>query len=223
MLTVWREPEANHIYCLGVDTAEGLVHGDYSCAQVLDVRSGEQVAIWHGHIPPDTLANEVYNLALWYNDGLTCVESNNHGLTTLVQLRHLGHPNLFRKRSLNQATTKVSQEFGWKTTRTTKPLLIDDLGMALRNNELKIHDRFTLAELRTYVRNERGTMSGSPHDDRVMALALSNQMRQYAFMPEYSTKTDDYWTVDWFMRMVMNDDSDAPDTRIGASTTRGSV
>ena len=221
MLTVWREPEANHIYCLGVDTAEGLVHGDYSCAQVLDVRSGEQVAIWHGHIPPDTLANEVYNLALWYNDGLTCVESNNHGLTTLVQLRHLGHPNLFRKRSLNQSTSKVSQEFGWKTTRTTKPLLIDDLGMALRSEELTIHDRYTLAELRTYVRTSRGAMSGSPHDDRVMALALANEMRQYAFMPEYSTKKDDYWTVDWFARLVKPEETS--EMQIGKHSMRGTL
>ena len=66
MLTVWREPEQNNIYCIGVDTAEGLVHGDYSCAQILDVRSGEQVAVWHGHIPPDTLADEVYNFSrIW--------------------------------------------------------------------------------------------------------------------------------------------------------------
>ena len=224
MLTVWREPEANHIYCLGVDTAEGLVHGDYSCAQVLDVRSGEQVAIWHGHIPPDTLANEVYNLALWYNDALTCVESNNHGLTTLVQLRHLGHPNLFRKRSLNQSSSKVSQEFGWKTTRTTKPLLIDDLGMALRNNELKIHDRFTLAELRTYVRNERGTMSGSPHDDRVMALAMANQMRQYAFMPEFTLKQDEYWTVNWFRNLLPSvEKPDEEQLQIGQNTVRGTL
>ena len=221
MLTVWREPEPNHIYCLGVDTAEGLIHGDYSCAQVLDVRSGEQVAIWHGHIPPDTLANEVYNLALWYNDGLTCVESNNHGLTTLVQLRHLGHPNLFRKRSLNQSTSKVSQEFGWKTTRTTKPLLIDDLGMALRSEELIIHDRYTLGELKTYVRTSRGSMSGSPHDDRVMALALSNQMRQYAFMPEYSTKTDDYWTLDWFARLVKPEETS--EMQIGKHSMRGTL
>ena len=180
MLIVWREPVPRRAYCVGVDTAEGLVHGDYSCAQVLDVRSGEQVAIWHGHIPPDTLANEVYNLALWYNDALTCVESNNHGLTTITQLRHLGHPNLFRKRMLNRSTTKVSQEFGWKTTRTSKPLLIDDLGMALRAGELTIHDRYTLAELRTYVRNERGSMGGSPHDDRVMAYAIGWRMREFA-------------------------------------------
>ncbi len=223
MFTVWREPVGGHPYCIGVDTAEGLAHGDYSCAQVLDVRTGEQVAVWHGHIPPDTLANEVYMLALWYNDALTCVESNNHGLTTIVQLRHLGHPNLFRKRSLNQVTSKVSQEFGWKTTRTTKPLLIDDLGMALRGGELLLRDRYTLAELRTYTRNERGSMSGSPHDDRVMALALANQMRQYAFMPEFAPKVDDYWTVDWFARMVMRDSDVSNPMQIGAKTVRGTV
>jgi len=208
---------------MGVDTAEGLAHGDYSCAQVLDVRTGEQVAVWHGHIPPDTLAHEVYMLALWYNDALTCVESNNHGLTTITQLRHMGHVNLFRKRTLNAATTKVSQEFGWKTTRTTKPLLIDDLGMALRSDELIIHDRYTLAELRTYTRNERGSMSGSPHDDRVMALALANEMRQYAFMPEFTPKVDDYWTVDWFARLAGKSDDEPGPLRVGSHSMRGTV
>jgi len=151
------------------------------------------------------------------------VESNNHGLTTITQLRHLGYPNLFRKRTLNQATTRVSQEFGWKTTRTTKPLLIDDLGMALRGGELDIFDRYTMAELRTYVRSSRGSMNGSPHDDRVMALALANEMRQYAFMPEYAPAADDYWTVDWFARMIMKDDRGEKALQIGASTVRGTV
>jgi len=222
MLTVWRKPETNHVYCIGVDTAEGLIHGDYSCAQVLDVRTGEQCAVWHGHIPPDTFAHEIYMLGLWYRDALCCVESNNHGLTTIVQLRNLGYPRLFRKRTLNQATTRVSQEFGWKTTRTTKPLLIDDLGMALRAGELQIFDRYTLAELRTFVRSSRGSMNGSPHDDRVMALALANEMRQYAFMPEYSPEVDDYWTVDWFRRLLPSSDEPS-DLQIGQHTVRGTV
>ena len=222
MLTVWRRPVSNQIYVLGVDTAEGLAHGDYSCIQVLDVRTGEQAACWHGHIPPDNLAEEVHMLGLWYNDALCCVESNNHGLTTIVQLRHLGYPNMFRKRSVNKVTNKVSQEFGWKTTRTTKPLLIDDLGMALRNDELTLFDRNTVNELKTYVRNERGTMSGSPFDDRVMALALSNQMRQYAFMPEYAPAADDYWTVDWFKNLAVSEKPSAS-TRIGSKTVRGTV
>lgn len=220
-LEVWVPPNAGHGYVMGVDTAEGLVHGDYSCAHVLDLNTGELVASWHGHIPPDTLADEVLSLGLWYRDALCCVEANNHGLTTITQLRQLGYPNLFRRRSLNQATAKVSQEFGWKTTRTTKPLLIDDLGMALRSEELTIRDRFTLAELRTYVRNERGSMSGSPHDDRVMALALANEMRQYAFMPEFVKRVDDYWTVDWFARLVKPEET--ADMHIGKHSMRGTL
>ena len=172
-LEVWREPDAMHAYVMGVDTAEGLGHGDYSCVQVLDVGTGEQVAIWHGRIPPDALAVEVTRLGLWYRDALCCVESNNHGLTTITILRQLGYPRLFRQRSLNRTTNKVSQEFGWRTTRTSKPLMIDDLGMALRNDELSIFDVSTIRELRTFTRNDRGTMSGSPFDDRVMALALA--------------------------------------------------
>ncbi len=220
-LEVWCKPESNHAYVLGVDTAEGLGHGDYSCIQVLDVNTGDQAAIWHGHIPPDELAAEVFRVGLWYRDALCCVESNNHGLTTITMLRQLGYPRLFRKRSLNQATAKVSMEFGWRTTRTSKPLMIDDLGMALRNDELRLFDRHTVGELRTFTRNERGSMSGSPYDDRVMALALANQMRKYAHAPEYVDHPDDYWTVDWFRRLAVADDLDPGNFRIGATGVRG--
>ena len=206
---------------MGVDTAEGLGHGDYSCVHVLDLNTGELVAAWHGHIPPDALADEVLSLGLWYRDALCCVESNNHGLTTITMLRQLGYPNLFRRRSLNQATSKVSQEFGWKTTRTTKPLMIDDLSMALRNSELILKDQHTIAELRTFVRNERGSMSGSPHDDRVMALALANQMRKYAFIPEYVQQVDDTWTFNWWMREASKKEP-VSDT-IGMNTVRGTA
>ena len=34
-LEVWREPDGMHAYVMGVDTAEGVGHGDYSCSQVV--------------------------------------------------------------------------------------------------------------------------------------------------------------------------------------------
>ena len=221
MLTVWQRPKRWSGYTLGVDTAEGLGHGDYSCVQVIDAKEGEQVAIWHGRIPPDELAYEVYNIGIWYGNALCCVESNNHGLTTIVQLRQLGYPNLFRKRSLNNESNKMTQEFGWKTTRTSKPLMIDDLGMALKNDELVLHCRDTIGELRTFTRNERGSMSGSPYDDRVMALALANQMRKYAFIPEYVQTVDDTFTFDWWRRQIPKN---APeDSAIGTNAFRGTA
>ncbi len=222
MLTVWERPERWSGYVLGVDTAEGLGHGDYSCIQVIDVKAGEQVAVWHGHIPPDELAVEVYNIGVWYGNALCCVESNNHGLTTIVQLRQLGYPNLFRKRSLNTENNRITQEYGWRTTRTSKPLMIDDLAKALKNDELVIHCESTIAELRTFVRNDKGGMSGSPYDDRVMSLALANQMRKYAHVPEYAPVVDDTWTLDWWRRQIPNKVSEHGQV-IGQSSLRGTV
>jgi len=223
MFTVWQEPERWNGYVLGVDTAEGLGHGDYSCIQVVDAKNGEQVAVWHGRIPPDELAHEVYRIGMWYGDALCCVESNNHGLTTITQLRQLGYPKLFRKRSLNKSTDRITQEFGWRTTRTSKPLLIDDLAKAMKNEELILHCEHTIAELRTYRRNEKGGMSGSPFDDRVMSLALANQMRQYAYVPEYAPVVDDSWTFDWWRRQIpKNQEATGQDT-IGKNTMRGTV
>ena len=98
--------------------------------------------------------------------------------------------------------------------------MIDDLSSALRNEELVIRDKHTLAELRTFVRNDRGTMSGSPYDDRVMALALANQMRKFAYEPEYAPEVDDYWTVDWFARLIPGQYNEDPLT-IGLNTIRG--
>jgi len=221
MLTVWQEPERWSGYVLGVDTAEGLGHGDYSCVQVIDAKNGEQVAVWHGRIPPDELATEVYRIGLWYGNALCCVEANNHGLTTITQLRQLGYPNLYRRRSLNQTSQRVSQEFGWLTTRTSKPLMIDELAQALKNEELLLHDEYTFAELRTFTRNDRGQMSGSPHDDRVMSLALANQMRKHAFVPEYVQNVDDTFTLDWWHRQIPK--NDVTTDRIGSHTSRGTV
>ena len=50
-LEVWQYPEVHHAYVMGVDTAEGLGHGDYSVIQVLDVGTGEQCAIGTATLP----------------------------------------------------------------------------------------------------------------------------------------------------------------------------
>ena len=64
-------------------------------------------------------------------------------------------------------------------------------------------------------------MSGSPHDDRVMSLALANQMRKHAFIPEYVQNVDDTFTFDWWRRQIPRNQ---PVTDIiGSHTSRGTV
>ena len=81
-------PEEDTAYVIGADVAEGLKHGDYSSAHVLAVGDETRVvAEWHGHIEPDLFAYELFKLGTWYNTALVLPEVNNHGLTTVTELR----------------------------------------------------------------------------------------------------------------------------------------
>lgn len=206
---VWVEPEASHIYSIGVDTAEGLGHGDQSCVQVLDVRTGEQVACYCDRIPPDLIAVIAERIGTWYNAALLVVESNNHGLATINTLRGMGYRSIFRRRQVNRLYNRVTEEYGFKTTRSTKPLIISGLDEAMRDGSVIVHEAESFVELRGYVRDERGSMGGSPFDDRVMALALANHGRAFMHLREpEDAKRDDYMTFAWWARQGVNDDAD---------------
>ena len=163
------------------------------------MQTNEQVAQWHGHIDPDLFAEEIAKTAWRYNRALVAVEVNNHGLTTNKALQRLGYPKVYVRRELDGKTTWQNRQtkIGWLTTKASKPLMIDELGMGVRQG-FRIHDKATVGEMLTYVRNERGQMGGSPFDDRVVALAIAYQMLRFAVAPEYTTPQDTYGTFDYF-------------------------
>jgi hypothetical protein len=184
-LSVWSEPVIDGVYVIGADVAEGLSYGDYSSAHVIDAASGTIVAHWHGHIEPDLFGETLAMLGWWYNTALLGVENNNHGLTTLKAAQRAGYRNLYKQRRLGHARPQATEMLGWRTTSSTKPLAIDELVGAIRNEDLDILCARTIAELRTFVRKQNGKMAGSPHDDRTMSLAIANQMIKYVWLPEY--------------------------------------
>lgn len=196
-LRVWQFPVEGHVYVIGADVAEGLEHGDASCAHVIDVGTEEVVAHWHGRIEADLFADELFALGTWFYGALLGVEANNHGLTVTTSLKRLNYPRLWRRRDIGTTTVNVSTRYGFLTNKETKPLIIDDLARSLRTG-LVVPCGPTLNEIRSYVRDDKGKMSGSPFDDRVMSLAIANHMRQFAFTPEWAPKVSNYGTMDWW-------------------------
>lgn len=179
-LRIYAMPAVGSSYAIGADVAQGLEHGDYSCAQVIDIKTGLVAAVWHGHIDPDLFGDELAALGWFYNVALVGVEFNNHGMTTNKALLRGGYPNIYYRKRLGNRREVVSEELGFMTTRSTKPFIIDGLGAAMRNGELLCLDEPTRQELMTYVRKPDGSTEGSPHDDRVMALAIAQEMRRHA-------------------------------------------
>jgi len=203
-LSVWALPQFGTVYCIGADVAEGLARGDYSSAHVIDAKSGLVVAHWHGHIDADKFGEDVLlALGYFYNEALIGVESNNHGLTALTALNKSNYLNLYRQRRLNQRNAEQTETLGWRTTTLTKPLAIDELNASIRDGVLQLRCEHTIAELKTFVRNDNGSTHGSPHDDRVMSLAIANQMLKYVWLPEYRPKSDaPFGTLNYFASKV---------------------
>lgn len=206
-LRIWNWPIEDGRYVIGADPAQGMEHGDYASAHVINARNHEVVAHWHGRIDPDLMGTDVlYRLGLFYNRALVGVESNNHGLTTLKALQRLRYKPLYYQRSPLYKKSVPTDILGFRTTQVTKPLMIDELNQALRDGAMILHDAETIAELRTFSRDDKGKMSGSPYDDRTISLAIANQMLKHVWLPEFQVDTGpERGSADWWQSQVYGD------------------
>jgi hypothetical protein len=200
-------------YVIGADVAEGLPGGDYTSAHVINARTGVVAAHWHGHIEADEFGDVLYELGRYYGEALIAVENASHGSSTLHRLRQLGYPNIFVSRTMGQRFDKQTERLGWLTNKATKPRMMDELARALRYPEdggVTLYCVETLKELLGYVRDtEDGKLHGSPHDDRVVSLAIANQMLAFAYDPKYAPKVNNEWTVGWFSDMLLKEKAEA--------------
>jgi hypothetical protein len=221
--SVWDYPRLDGVYVIGADVAEGLSHGDYSSAHVINAATGEVVAHWHGHIEPDLFGELLADIGWWYNQALLGIESNNHGLTSLKAAQRAGYKNLYRQRKLSIRNPSATETLGWRTSASSKPLMIDELSAAIRNEDIDIYCFKTIAELRTYVRKDNGKTSGSPHDDRTISLAICNQMLKYVWLPEYRGDVPvPKNSLLWWEQHLMSDVGEGK-TPIGAYNIRSST
>lgn len=176
-ITVYRQPEEGVPYVIGADTAgEG---SDYFVAQVLDNRSGEQVAVLRrDHIDEDLFARQVYALGEWYNQALVGVETN-FSTYPVRELERLRYPRQYVRETEDSYTHKPKQAFGFRTDNKTRPAAIAGLVAEVRERAEQLHDRATLEEMLTFVRNEAGRAEAEngAHDDCIMALAIAHYIR----------------------------------------------
>jgi len=179
LLRVWDDPKPGKRYVIGADVAEGLEHGDYSCADVLEIPGGEQVAQWHGHVDPDQFGKILSWLGKRYSRALIGVERNNHGLLTLTTLRNTKYSNVYAQQDIERRSDgHETKKFGWLTTSKSKFKIIDQLAAELRDEESGVVCSETVSEFRTYAIDESGSYNALPgcYDDRVMARAIAGEM-----------------------------------------------
>jgi hypothetical protein len=179
-LSVWGDPIPGTRYVIGADVAEGLAHGDYSCADVLEIPAGHQAAQWHGKCAPDVFGDILIALGERYNTAFVGVERNNHGLATLTRMRDNYYPQLYAQRDLESRGSgdKETKKFGWLTTSRSKYKIIDGLSAELREGTHGLACTETVREMMTYVVAPDGSYNAQAgcYDDRVMSRAIAGEM-----------------------------------------------
>ena len=159
--------------------------GDWSVAQVLDSKK-RQVATYRAQVHPDYFAEVLYALGEFFNYALIIVERNSHGILTCTRLgKDMAYPAFYTEVEIDKLTDRETIKLGFTTTAKTKPLVIDELRAAVRENEIEINDKTTIREMLSYVVTSSGGMEAesSCFDDCVMSLALANHIHEGAWEP----------------------------------------
>lgn len=175
-IRIRKHPERGAPYVLGGDTAG--TGSDSFVGQMIDNRTGEQVAVLHHRFGEREYANQMYCLGMYYNEALLGVEVN-YSTYPEMRLEELEYPNLYVRERYDNYLGKMVDAFGFETTTKTRPVIIDGLKDVAKYDLDTIHDYDTLGEMLTFVYDEnwKAAAEQGEHDDLVMALAIAHAIR----------------------------------------------
>lgn len=180
---VYVDPQPERKYAIGADSATGRGR-DYSTAYVVDLGSMKYVAEFRGRLGADLFAAQLNYLARWYNDAFLAVENNGIGEATIVQLRHgregrRPYPNLYRHIMPSRPSQDISKAFGFPVNTKTRPLILNQLEKATRDQSLPWVTSLLLTEMQAFVYRDTDPSPAAQdgaHDDCVFGAAIALEM-----------------------------------------------
>ena len=149
-----------------------------SVCQVLDNGTGEQVAQWRGHVDTDMFAKEMFKLGWYYNEALISIEVN-FDTHPVKELERLKYRKQYRREIVDTIGDKEQHKYGFRTTSSSRPLIIGELVQIVREEAELVNDLETLGEALTFIRNNKGKPEAQQgkHDDCILALAIAHNAR----------------------------------------------
>lgn len=190
-LYVWQPPDlsipVHQRYVVFTDIGGRTDKADWSIICVLDrfplteKEAPEIVATWRGHLDQDLVAWKAAQIAKWYDNALLAIESNSlekqktegdHFLTILDEIVD-DYENLYTRTNPEKVKEGVPIQWGFHTNQATKPLIINALNAALRDDKIVERDIRACDEMDSYEIKPNGSYGAvdGGHDDLVITRA----------------------------------------------------
>jgi hypothetical protein len=180
---VYRLPDPNERYVIGLDCAEGLESSNDSVSCVLTASTGAQVAILAGKITPRVHAAYTVDISRWYNNAYIMVENNNHGHEVLSWFDENGHrPKLLKGHD---------KKAGWSTNTIGKMMLFNNVTERARENDMLVRDFRTLTQLSSIEKSTLKAPEGLMDDEAmgyVIALIAIKYLPDLDYTPVMQVK-----------------------------------
>lgn len=183
MIYQFRQPKENEQFVIAADPAEG---GDNSTFVVLSKFSADVVMIGKSKEESSQLGHTLNHVGKWFYSKTrvypTIAVEKNVGAATIYVLKTLNYPELFKMPdSFTKTDMETTEQYGWSTNTASRPKMLDDLALAIRQHAISIPSKQIIDELYSFIRDAR---TGKPqadrgsHDDLVISLAIVWQMYQ---------------------------------------------
>jgi len=191
-LEIWTPPSFSERFIIGADVSLG-VGQDHSAAIVFNTNREVCALFRDNHVDPSMFGDMLFYLGRYYNNALLAVESNSLGIATLNRLKQMNYVNLYYQTKSANLSNEEGSKPGFRTTVSTKPMIIGNLKRAIEDYDIDIRSDIILQELKTYVADEKGATNAlaGNYDDTVIALAIALE----AYRTHQHRLTDN--TVSW--------------------------
>ena len=183
--------DQNKTYIFGIDTSKGMGASN-SVISILCVETMEKIGEWaDANVLPYDFARIIIAIAMWIGGTrprripFLIWEKNGPGWELgrlLVKKYH--YPYFYRKRISGKVGTKITDVYGWHTSRQSKRELLQLLDNAYAQSNYVNHSRLALDEAERYIEYPGGGIGPAglaresnsarlTHGDRVMGDALT--------------------------------------------------
>ncbi|MEN6315968.1 MAG: hypothetical protein ABFD25_17155 [Clostridiaceae bacterium] len=167
-ITIYEDVQKNYPYVVGGDTkGEG---SDFFAGTAINNVTGNRCAVLHADMDPDEYTHQMYCLGKFYNYALLSIEIN-FDIYPVKELQRLGYTRQYKREIIDAITKEKQEKYGWKTDGNTRPMIIDDQIVVMRDSIDNFNDIDMLAECRTFVydKNGRPDAESGKHDDILLS------------------------------------------------------
>ncbi len=184
-LWIWKHPEIGHKYIAGIDISRGDSE-DFSCMNIIDFDTMEQVVEYKTKLPPDIFAEIVFKWAHKYTAFIVVDITGGMGVATSRKLQELTYPNeLLYFDNIKDADRWKYGIYDDKTAginyNTKRAQIVQAFEEAVRTG-FKIRSKRLIQEMKTFVYiNGRADHMQGHHDDAIQSMAMALYVAQNSF------------------------------------------